>query len=161
MEHASLFCAIPSPRRRHLSPARLSAPRLCGARAGWGGGGLRWGGGRGLLGRRRGAHRHPTLSQTNKLRGRATPPPTLCPHPSPKVCIGGGWGAGDREIWDAAPRQGGCRNRGPSLNTPLYTPQSRSQPGRMKLLRIFSPSPELGPGHGEDLEGGMRESGCA
>lgn len=55
-------------------------------RAGGGGGGL-WAGGA--------TRHHPTLTQTNKLRGWTLPPPTHCPRQSPYVGVGGGGEQGD------------------------------------------------------------------
>lgn len=97
---------------------------------------MRWGGGGGPAFRQaEGTRRHPTLSQTNKLRGRTTLPPVPCPHQSPEVCTGGGRG---QRGW-GGPRQGGCRKRGPRPKHSPSHPQSRPQPGRLKLLRISHP----------------------
>lgn len=69
------------------------------------------------------SRRHPTLTQTNKLRGRTTPPPTHCPR---SLLTFGLVGVRNREIWDGATRQGKPQKPGPRssgrTHTPLYTP---------------------------------------
>lgn len=78
-------------------------------RAGGGGGGL-WAGGA--------TRHHPTLTQTNKLRGSTMRPPTTAHASLPTLGLVGAGnrelvGAGNREIWDRATKPGRPQKQGP------------------------------------------------
>lgn len=90
--------------------------------------------------------RHPTLTQTNTLKGQTTPPPTQCPLRAPNGRVGGGREPGSL---GRGRRQGTPPKPGPKASghahTSLYTPSpfSRSRPRRRVLARILSPSSDL------------------